>query len=101
MATPAQQFYSPMNVSEQTELIAFYNELSFLARSISKHNVLVIGGDMNAQIGKNGNHKFSLHNSSKRNGEHLTDSTLKNRWTCLNKNKSEKGGKTMDLYLSN
>ena len=33
---------------------------------------------MNAQIGKNVNHKFSLHNSSNRNREHL-----KNRLTCL------------------
>ena len=44
--------YSPTNVSEETELIAFYDELSSLVRSIPKQNVLVIGGDMNAQIGK-------------------------------------------------
>ena len=53
--------YSPTNVSEETELFAFYDELSSLVRSIPKHNVLIIGGDMNAQIGKNGNHKYSLH----------------------------------------
>ena len=40
--------YSPTNVSEETERVAFYDELSALARSIPKHNVLVIGGDMNA-----------------------------------------------------
>ena len=77
-------WYSPTNVSEETDLIAIYNELSSLVRSIPKHNVLVIGGDMNAQIGKNVNHKFSLHNSSNRNGAYLTDSTLENRLTCLN-----------------
>ncbi len=60
--------YSPTNVSEETDLIAFYNELSSL--------VLIIGGEMNAQTGKNLNHKFSLQNSSNRNGEHLTDFTL-------------------------
>ena len=75
---------SPTNVTEKTDLIAFYNELSSLVRSILKHNVLVIGGDMNAQIGKNINHKFSLHNSSNRNEEHLTDFTPENRLTCLN-----------------
>ena len=53
--------YSPTNVSEETELIAFYDELSSLVHSIPKHNVLVIGGNMNALIGKNRNHKFSLH----------------------------------------
>ena len=61
--------YSPTNISKETELIVFYDELSSLVRSIMKHNVLVFGGDMNAQIGKNVNHKFSLHNSSNRNGE--------------------------------
>ena len=35
--------YSPTNVSEETELIAFYDELSSLVHSIPKHNVLVIG----------------------------------------------------------
>ena len=44
--------YSPINVSEETELVAFYDELSSLVHSIPKHNLLVIGGDMNAQIGK-------------------------------------------------
>ena len=78
--------YSPTNVSEETDLIAFFDELSSLVRSIPKHNVLVIGGDMNAQIDKNVNHKFSSHNSSNRNGQHLTDFTQKNRLTCLNTN---------------
>ena len=35
--------YSPTNVSVDTELATFYNELSSLVRSIPKHNVLVIG----------------------------------------------------------
>ena len=44
---------SPTNVSEETELVAFYDELFSLVLSIPKHKLLVIGGDMNAQIGKN------------------------------------------------
>ena len=51
--------YRPINVSEKTDLIAFYNELSSIVRSIPKHNILVIGGDMNAQNDKNVNHKFN------------------------------------------
>ena len=43
---------------------------------------------MNTQIGKNVNKKFSLHNSSNRNREHLSDLTL---W--------KKKGKTMDLHV--
>ena len=34
--------YSPTNVSEETELVIFYKELSSLVRSFPKHNPLVI-----------------------------------------------------------
>ena len=85
--------YSPTNVSEETELIAFYDELSSLVRSIPKHNVLVIGGDMNAQIGKNRNKKYSLHNTPNRNGQHLADFMIENRLTCLNTNFQKREGK--------
>ena len=78
--------YSPINVCEETELVAFYYELSSRVRSIPRHNVLVIGGDMNAQIGKNGNNKYSLHNMSNRNEQYLTDFMIENRLTCLNTN---------------
>ena len=61
--------YSPINVSEETELVTFYEELSSIVRSIPKHNLLVIGGDMNALIGKNRNNKYRLHNTSNRNGQ--------------------------------
>ena len=77
-------FYCPTNVSDETDHIAFYNELSSFVRSIPKHNVLIIGWDMNAQIGKNVNNKFSLHDLSNRNEEYLTDFTLENRLPCLN-----------------
>ena len=89
---------NPTNVSEETDFIAFYNELSSLVRSILKHNVLVIGGDMNAQIGKNVNHKFSLHNSSNRNGEHLKDFT---RETCLDTKFQKRKGKLWTYTCAN
>ena len=85
--------YSPTNVNEETELVTFYDELSSLVRSIPKHNMLVIGGDMNAQIGKNGNNKYSLHNTSNRNGQHLTDFMIENRLACLNTNYQRREGK--------
>ena len=92
--------YCPTNVTEEIELITFYDELSSLVRSIPIHNILVIGGDMNAQIGKKGNHKFSLHNSSKRNGQHLTDFKIENRLTCINTIIHKREGKNMDLLIS-
>ena len=69
-------------------------------RSISKHNFLVIGGDMKAQIGKNGNHKFILLNTSNRNG-HLTDFTIENRLTCLNTNFQKRTGKLWTSTCAN
>ena len=94
--------YSPTNVSEEIELVTFYDELSSLVRRIPKYNVLVIGGDMNAQIGKNRNNKYSLHNTSNRNGQHLTDFMIENRLTCLNTNYQKKVGKLWTYtYVNN
>ena len=68
MATPAQQSSPattlPMSVKELTSLPSL---MSYPPLFIASWNNIIIGGDMNAQIGKNVN-KFSLHNSSNRNG---------------------------------
>ena len=93
--------YSPTHVSEETDLITFYDELSSFAHDIPKHNIFIIGADMNAQIGKNVNHKFSLYKSSNRNGQHLTDFTLKNRLTCLNTNFQKRDGKLWTYTYAN
>ena len=93
--------YSHTNTNEETELIAYYDKLSSLVHSISKHNVLVIGGDMNAQIGKKNTHKYSQHNSSDRNGQHLTDFTIENRLTCLNTNFQKREGKLWTYTYAN
>ena len=77
-STPIIFCYSATNVIDETDFITFYNVLSSLVHCIPKHNVLIIGGDMNTHIGKNINNRFSLHNSSNRNGEHLTDFTQQN-----------------------
>ena len=61
MATPTQQTSLVTVLS-----IAFYNQLSSFVRSIPKHNILIISGDMDTQIGKTINNKFSLYNSSNR-----------------------------------
>ena len=71
--------YSPTNVCDETDLITSYNDLSSLVRS----TVPSMGGDRNAQIGKNVNNKFSSHNSSNRNGEHPTGFTQENKLKWL------------------
>ena len=97
MATPAQQSSSatalPMLVKKQTLLPSI--------TSIQKRNILTIGGDMNAQIGKNVSHKFSLHNSSNRNGEHLINFMLENTLTCLNTKFQKRKGKLLTCTYAN
>ena len=61
--------YSPTNIADKQEVINFYDDLSSLVRSFPKHNVLIIGGDLNAQIGQSIHHKFTCHHTSNRNGE--------------------------------
>ena len=56
---------------------------------------------MNAQIGTNGNHKFSQHNSSNKNGQHLTDFTIENRLTSLNTNFQKRKGKLWTYKYAN
>ena len=53
--------YIPINASDETDIITFYNKLSSLVSSHPKHKVLITGGHMNSQIGKHENNKFCLH----------------------------------------
>ena len=45
-------FNRPTSGSDEMDIITFYNELSSLVQRIHKHNVLIIDGDMNTQIGQ-------------------------------------------------
>ena len=40
------------------EIFTFYNELYSLVQHIPKHNVLIIGNDMNSPTGKDENNEF-------------------------------------------
>ena len=93
--------YIPININDETDLITFYNELSSFIRSIPKHNVLIIGGDMNAQIGKDESNKFCLHNLSNRNREHLTQFSLENRLTWFNTKFQKREGKLWTYTYAN
>ena len=50
--------------------IIFYNVLFSLVQHIPKRKVLIIDGDMNSQLGKNGN---DSNDSPNRNKEYLVD----------------------------
>ena len=61
--------YCPTYASEETVTITFYYKLYFLVWHIPIHNVLIISGDMNAQIDNDKNNRFCSHNSSNGNGK--------------------------------
>ena len=90
--------YSPANASDETDIITFYNKLSFFVRHIPKHNILIIGGDMIAQIGKDRNNQFCLHNLLNRKGKYLGAFSLENRLARLN-TKFQKGDEKLWGYI--
>ena len=59
-----------------------------------------VNRDMNAQIRKNRN-KYSLHNTSNRNEQHLTDFMIENRLACLNTNYQKREGKLWTYTYAN
>ena len=69
--------------SGETDIITFYSGQFSLVRYIPKHNVLIIGGDIDSQENKDGN-KFCQHNSPNRNEEYLADFSPENRQARLN-----------------
>ena len=60
--------YSPANSRDKTNMIIFYNKLSSFIQHILKHNILIIGWDMNAHMGKERKDKFSWYNSKHKQG---------------------------------
>lgn len=76
--------YSPTNSAEEEEVEDFYGELTSLVRQVPKHNVLIIGGDFNAKVGKEEGFSFAYHETTNRNGYYLTDLLNENNLTCLN-----------------
>ena len=85
--------YSPTNVSDEQEVIHFYDDLSSLIRAIPKHNLLILGGDFNAQLGVDEYHKYAFHTATNRNGEHLRHFLIENDLICLNTRFQKKKGK--------
>ena len=61
--------YSPHNNLPEEDVVNFYIKLSNAAKGVLPHAVLIIRGDMNAQVA-NG---FSLHDKTNRNSHHLVD----------------------------
>ena len=52
---------SQTNVSDEQETEILYIKLTCLTRQIPKHNVLIIGGDLNVHLGKYSGYKYAYH----------------------------------------
>jgi exonuclease III len=76
--------YSPTNVHDESEVEKFYHELSSVTREVPKHNVLLLGGDYNAQLGQSEDHKHAYHLLTNRNGIMLNNFLKENKLSCLN-----------------
>ena len=87
MPTPAEWLsldtVSPMSVMKQILPTSMMGSL-VSSRPISKHNILIISRDMNAQVGIDENDKFGLHNIPNRKGDYVTDFSLVNNISSLN-----------------
>ena len=64
-----------------------------------KKKVLIINGDMNAQIDKDENNKIHLHNLVKRNCEYQTDFSTWNCISYLNTEFPKDERKNMDQHI--
>ena len=93
--------YSPTNTAEEEEVEDFYGELTSLVRQVPKHNVLIIGGDFNAKVGKEEGFSFAYHTTTNRNGYYLTDLLNENNLTCLNTRFQKSQSKTWTFTYPN
>ena len=84
--------YSPTNMSDEQDTERFYTDLTYFIRHIPKHNVLIIGGDFNAHLGKYDRYKYSLHRTTNRNGNMLNNFLQENNLLCLNTHYQKRSG---------
>ena len=85
--------YSPTNVSEETQAQEFYTQLQDTIRKLPKHNVIIIAGDMNAQVGTRDTKGSSYHEKTNRNGQMLLDLMKECNLVSISTKFTKKAGK--------
>ena len=85
--------FSPTNIADEQEVIDLYDDLPSITRSVPKYNVLIIGRDLNPQIGQSMHHEFTYHYTSNRNGEYLEHFLIENILLCINTQFQKRRGK--------
>ena len=84
---------SPTNVADEDDFFTFYDQLSSLVRSITKHNVQISAGDFNAHLGRNQYGKYAMYEKANRSGEPLEKYIIENNLLCHNVNFRKREGK--------
>ena len=92
--------YSPTNCADNSEVIQFYDDLRQTTKKTPRHNVLVVLGDLNAQIGK-GDKNFTYNKVTNRNGKHLEDYLEECELKAINTMLQKKKGKLWTFQYPN
>ena len=85
--------YSPTNVSTEDDRQSFYADLSELTKAIPKHNVILVGGDMNAKIGMREAKGSVYNNFTNENGQLLLDYMQECNMKAINTSFTKRKGK--------
>ena len=92
--------YSPTNASTEEDAITFYIELISIIYQVPKHHVLVVGGDMNAKLGKGDVVRNGYHDVTNRNGQFMLDLIKECNLLNISASFCEKRRKVMDFHVS-
>ncbi len=92
--------YAPTNVTDDDEIESYYNSLTEATKNVPAHNFMVVIGDFNARVGKDYG-KFTYHETTNRNGEHLLEYALENNLVITNTTFQKKSSKLWTCELPN
>ena len=74
-------------------MTTFIDQLSQLLQDIPKHHVIIVGGDMNAQISSDDCRGNSFNNTTNRNGRYFLDMTSECNMFLLSTSYNKRKGK--------
>ena len=97
-ATTVVVTYCPTNVADDDIIEEHYNRLRGAIDAIPAHNLVIVVGDFNARIGSD-DAKFTFHEATNRNGEHLLNLASEKEFVIANTYFRKKIGKLW-TYIS-
>ena len=71
-------------MSDEQDTMRFYTDITYFIIHIPKHNVIIIGGNLNAHLVKDDGYKYSQNRTTNRNGNMLHNFLQENNLSCFN-----------------